>query len=349
MNITRESIFTSSLRAFCTAFFSVLGLGACVLLIIIALSMFKNSSTTSASGTNMTIQRDADGNKDLLPLHTPAILKINIHGVIGDKRLTTKTVEAQLADSRENLLKSGRVKGILLHIDTPGGTVTDSNGIYEILMEYKKKYHVPIFAYVDGLCASGGMYISSAADKIYSSDVSIIGSVGVILGPAFNFLDLLNHYGVHVKMLSEGKDKTMLNSFGDWEKTSDVSLENITKHLYSHFVDLVCSARPRLNKELLVNEYGAQVYSAPEAENLGYIDVANSSYSSALRDLVKEAGILSDEKYQVVELKPHKTIIQEFFDVKLDESASLFSKILNLTFENQETKKHPWLYLYKVS
>ena len=67
----------------------------------------------------------------------------------------------------------------------PGGAADDSVGIYRALCEYKKKYNVPIYAFVDGLCASGGMYIACAADKIYATPSSVIGSVGVIMGPLF--------------------------------------------------------------------------------------------------------------------------------------------------------------------
>lgn len=65
----------------------------------------------------------------------------------------------------------------LVYINTPGGTVVDADGIYRALLEYKTKYDVPIYAYIDGLCASGGMYVALAADKIFASDVSLIGSV----------------------------------------------------------------------------------------------------------------------------------------------------------------------------
>ncbi|MFI5264393.1 MAG: S49 family peptidase, partial [Candidatus Kapaibacterium sp.] len=90
-------------------------------------------------------------------------------------------------ESQEGDFKNNRVKGILLYMDTPGGYSTDSDTIYRLLMEYKKQYKVPIYAYVDGLCASGGMYIAITADKIMASDTSLIGSIGVIAPTFMNF------------------------------------------------------------------------------------------------------------------------------------------------------------------
>src|SRR5690606_22323692 len=115
-------------------------------------------------------------------------LQINVHGVIGDAKsgIDTKMAQNILLDSRTGDFKNERGKGILLHMNTPGGTVVDSDNIYRMLKTYKERYKVPVFAFVDGLCASGGMYISCAADKVYAGPASIIGSVGVIIGPFFN-------------------------------------------------------------------------------------------------------------------------------------------------------------------
>ncbi len=164
MEIARESIFVSTLRTFCRMFFGVIA----ILIAFFLFSFLYSSMATSpllVEKTTMEILPDANGKRVLAPLSSPAILQIPIHGVIGDpQKLNAEVFQNVLLDSRTGLLSHDRVKGILLHFNTPGGTVVDSDVIYRMLRDYKVKYNVPIFGYVEGLCASGGMYIASSAD-----------------------------------------------------------------------------------------------------------------------------------------------------------------------------------------
>ena len=178
MENARESVFISALRSFCRMFFGICGISLAVFLIALGYSEISSVGTIE-SKTTMNYLSDANGKQAVVSLTAPVILQLNIHGVIGEpKTLDSDTVESILLESRTGLLTSNRVKGILIHFNTPGGTVVDSDNIYRMLKEYKERYKVPIFAYVDGLCASGGMYIACAADKIYSGPAGTIGSVG---------------------------------------------------------------------------------------------------------------------------------------------------------------------------
>ena len=340
---SKESIFKSSLRSFLKGFFSIFGAAICILGSIFAISLLINSN---ANKNNFSIQPDADGQKLVSSLTAPVIMKIDISGIIGAGKLTTADIQSLLQDSREGILKNGRVKGILLTLDTPGGSVTDSNGIYEALKQYKQRYGIPIFAYVDGTCASGGMYISSAADKINASPISIIGSVGVILGPVFNFHQLMENWGIQTKTIAKGKDKAMLNPFTVWKPNEDASLHAITEYLYSQFVDIVLAARPQMNREKLIEDYGAQVFAAPKALEYGYIDSANASYSSTLKELALASGIKEQEKYQVIELKPSRPLFSDLIDGKTSNTPiQSLGKLMGISPEIQQLKD-PFLYLY---
>jgi protease IV len=248
------------------------------------------------------IMPDANGARELLSGSSPAVLRIDFHGVIGSGDLTGDKITNILLDSRDEFLKGDRVKAIFLHMNTPGGLATDTDQIYRALMEYKTKYKVPIYAYVDGYCASGGMYIAWAADKIFASFSSEIGSVGVVMGPMFNFSDLMTRYGVAALTLTEGKDKDALNPYRPWKPDEDASIRANMAEFYDHFVSIVAAARPQLSKEKLINDYGAQVYTANKALEYGYIDVANSNYSQALSGLAEVAQL--GAHYQVVQLIP---------------------------------------------
>jgi len=257
---------------------------------------------------------DAQGSRRPLPPSTPVILRINIHGVIGGRYLNSKTIETQLLHSREGTLKNNRVKGILLHINSPGGLVVDSYNIYKMLSDYKARYHVPIYAYVDGLCASGAMMIACCTDRIFSSPVGVIGSVGVRMGPNFNFAKIMEMYGVKQLTLTEGKHKDELNPFREWAPKEGQTLQEILAYNYQLFLSIVTAARPSLSRNKLVHEYGARVYDPIKAAEYGYIDDGNSSYESALLQLLKQIGMEEEEKYQVMELKVIRPMLSDLFE-----------------------------------
>ena len=172
MKIMHDSVFMSSLRAFFTAFFAVAGIFIGLILIFLALYGMASLSKDDSFASGVKLMADANGNRKDLGSDAPVLLQIHLKGEIGKADLKGSKIEDILLKSREDQLKDGRVKGILLVINSPGGGVNDSDIIYRALQRYKKRYNVPIFAYVDGLCASGGYYIACATDKMYASDVS---------------------------------------------------------------------------------------------------------------------------------------------------------------------------------
>jgi protease-4 len=302
MEIQRESIFISSLRIFCRSAFGLLGLGFGLLILMIG-AFFLSSPFDPPVETSIRLLPDLNDRRDMAPHHSPVVLQIDLEGVVGmTNQITTEQVREILMGSREGIFSGNRVKAVLLRMNTPGGTVDDSDNIYRMLLDYKQRYDVPIYAYVDGLCASGGMYISSAADQIYASPPSVVGSIGVILSTFFNVTDLMKTIGVQAKTLKEGIDKDMMSPFRPWQEGEDASLKKIIQHLYNQFVDVMTSGRPQLNRTELVNTYGAQVFDGPSAVRIGMIDQANSSYKQTLSDLMQAAHINPEEPYQVVSL-----------------------------------------------
>lgn len=310
MNFSRESIFVSSLRILCGTIAAVLGLCIAIVIVMLAISSITDTVTSPTHG-ELVICADAHGDRHKLEDTSPVILKINFNGVIGEFDLTSNKVDKLLLDSREGVLGKNRVKGILLYFNTPGGLATDSSTIYRALKNYKEKYHVPIYGYVDGLCASGGMFIACAADKIHATSDSVIGSVGVVLGPAFNFSDAMQKIGVAALTLTEGKDKDTLNPFRPWKPGEEKPIQNILADTYQSFVNVVVENRTEMTKNKLIEEYGARVFIAKEAQGYGYIDDAESDYNKVLTELVIAAGIGENQKYQVLQIEPPHSILEQ--------------------------------------
>lgn len=295
---------------------------------------------------NATILPNANGIRKSFSTEGPIILKISIEGIIGGESLDRDKVEKQLMESREGIFEGDRVKAVILTINSPGGTVTDSDSIYRALKIYKERYNTPVYAHVEGLCASGGMYIACAADKIYTTESSIIGSIGVIAPPAFNLTNLMEKIGVGSLTLTAGKGKDELNPFRPWTKDEGKNYQAIISGCYDIFVDIVTTNRKTVNKEKLLTEYGAQIFMAPKAEEIGYIDGGNKSYSQTLAMLAERIGAKED-KYQVIELREENWLRALF---RSKSSAQLLSGTLKHRIElpgQLEAKlSNQYLYLY---
>lgn len=344
----RDSILYSAIRALAVAFCVVIGLSLGFIFISVLVGAIAAAGGEQKLTTVNTeeILPNANGKREVQSNSAPVILQVNVDGVIGTELLDEKTVRQILVESREGDFKDDRVKGILLYINTPGGTVADADGIYRALGDYKTKYNVPIYAYVDGLCASGGMYVALAADKIYASGISLIGSVGVIAPSFFNVTKLLEKLGVETLTLTAGKDKDAMNPLRPWKPGEDENYKQIVDYYYNHFVDLVTRHRKEISKEALVKDYGAHVFAAPDAMAKGFIDVSGAKLSDALKELLEVAGITGDN-YQVIRLSKQNWWNSLFSS---QESLSLFTgKIqhqLSISPEVDLMLRNQFLYLY---
>lgn len=341
----RESIVYSSIRALLVAFFTMIGLFLGIMLFLILF----NSISTTTEIENKTVYTpeifpNGEGKRKTLSSDAPIILKINIDGIIGTETLNMSTIRTQLAESREGSFKEDRVKAILLYIESPGGTVIDADGIYRALKAYKEKYKVPIYAYVDGLCASGGMYIAAAADKILASNVSLIGSIGVLSPAFFNIYQMLDKIGVETLTLYAGKGKEDLNPLRPWRKDEDASYKKIIEYYYNDFVNIMVANRPSLDRTKLIEEYGAKVFPATQAKEFGFIDESGISLENSIKLLAKHIGI-EDDYYQVIQLQK-STWYSELFSSKLSTFGEIKHKI-ELPGGVDSALWNQYLYLYK--
>jgi protease IV len=292
-----ESVLMNSLRAFFVTLFGTLGIATACLALGLTYLLVATGVKEESLPSKVKILADASGSRDKLSSSYPVLLQIPIQGEIGKDKLTGKHIEEILIESREDAL-SGRVKGILLVVNSPGGGVTDSDIIFRLLKEYKENYHIPIFAFVDGMCASGGLYIACAADQIFASDVSMIGSIGVLSWPPFmNLADALEKLGVNALTLSAGEGKDEMNPFRNWKPDEQKHYQSLINFYYSRFVDIVAESRA-ISKDTVIEKLGAKVFPAPEAVSIGLANASGASRSQVLKALSQAAGI--EGKYQVV-------------------------------------------------
>jgi len=321
-----ESIIKSSFRAFFTSFFKGVGFLLVfipIIFVIVGIGAIKDDFPKREFQER--VLPDAEGKRTMISSSKPKILQIDVRGIIGTEKVNYEKIRDMLIQSQEGDLDDHLVKGILLYINTPGGTVIDSDGIFNAIKTYKEQFNIPVYAYIDGLCASGGMYVASSADKVYASDVSLIGSVGVILSTFPNLSDTLEKIGVKTLTVSAGKGKDAMNPFRPWKENEAENFEMLTNFYYQEFVDLVTENRPEVSKEKLVQEYGAKVFPAAMAKEIGFIDVTGASRRQALTDLVEECEIA--DNYQVVSLEK-----ENWIDALFNAKSPLFTGKVEHTF-----------------
>lgn len=341
-----HSILYGSVRSFFVGITATIGIGVGILLVMLLIGGVTETTPKEFDRTyTVELLPNADGVRKVKSKNSPVILQLNITGIIGTEELSMETIRQQLIESREGYLAKDRVKALFLNINSPGGTVVDADGIYHAIKAYKEEYKVPVYAYVDGLCASGGVYVAAAADKIYSNEISLIGSVGVLSPSFFNVSKLIETVGIESLTLTEGKGKDDMNPLRPWKPGESDMYKAIIKYYYDIFVNIVTEARPKITKEKLVDDYGAGVFPALEAEKYGYVDSANLSRNEALKLLLKELSI-DDDFYQVVQLTDTNWV-KKLFTSKNPVFQGKVTHTLDLPQELDQKLSGKYLYLYR--
>lgn len=225
------------------------------------------------------------------------------------------------------LAEDKTVEGVVLEINSPGGTIYGANAIAEGVAYYRQTANRPVYAFVSGLAASGGYWAAAGADNIYADVGTGIGSIGVISGP-FQFFDgvvsedggafvggVVTQKGIETRYITAGTSKDLGNPYRKMTEQEVASLQQMVNNEYDTFVSFVSEQR-KIPSETLRNSIGALVYDTKQAQQLGLIDSVSS------REEVYEtlADSLSLTTFKVVREEPSKGFLQTIL-----ESRSLLS------------------------
>lgn len=173
-------------------------------------------------------------------------------------------------DLVNRLMDCGSNKGILLYVDSPGGTVYESDELYLKLMEYKEKTGRPIYAYFASTAASGAYYISMAADYIYANRNCTTGSIGVIMS-YYDYHELLEKVGVQEIDIATGANKTIGSGAHETTDEQREILQSIVGEAYDQFVGIVAAGRGMKDKDVRKLADG-RIFTAAQAKDKGLID-----------------------------------------------------------------------------
>ena len=175
----------------------------------------------------------------------------------------------QTLDEIESLIRNDSNKGIILYIDSPGGGVYESDEMYKKLMRYKELTGRPVYAYMAATAASGGLYVSMAADSIFANRMTLTGSIGVI-SSAYDLSGLMDKLGIEETNIKSGANKDMVGYAGYNDEQTQI-MQSIIDEYFNYFVQVISSSRG-LTEEQVREIADGRVYSATQAQELGLID-----------------------------------------------------------------------------
>lgn len=213
-------------------------------------------------------------------------------GLFSDASIGSRTIIAALEDA----LLDENIKGVVLRIDSPGGSALASEVIWQSLRELGSEK--PVFAVVGSMAASGGYYIVSGADQIYVQPHSILGSIGVV-GGKITMGGLYDWAGVNITRRTRGPGGDPFNSVEPFTDEQRATVRSALEVVYDQFIDRVKLGRgDRLPDVGSVAEgrlfIGATCIENGMADRLGGVD-------EALTDLADQLDLAEDE-YDVVNL-----------------------------------------------
>ena len=228
-------------------------------------------------------------------------------------------------DYIDRLINDKNNKGMLLYVDSPGGTVYESEELYQKLQEYKQKTGRPIWDYMAHYAASGGYMVSMPADKIYANPNTTTGSIGVIMS-GFDLTGLYEKLGMRYISITSGKNK-------DSSKMTEEQIEIYQSQInecYEDFVGKVSEGRNMSVEEVKVLADG-RTYTAKQAKENGLIDEI-SLFADMKADMSQEMGV-----YEFYQPKTKDKILSQLFTKVSGLVPKSEAQILKETAEEKES------------
>ena len=185
-----------------------------------------------------------------------------------------------VSKSLDMAFKNVNSVGVILRINSPGGSPVQSSLIHNEIQRLKKEFpEKKIVAVVEDVAASGGYFIAAATDQIFVNKSSLVGSIGVVYN-GFGFVDLLKQIGVERRLMVSGEKKVLLDPFLPSGEKAKNMMQEIMDDLHKHFIDAVKSGR---GSTLLDDPdiFSGRVFTGEESLDLGLSDDYGSVRSVA--------------------------------------------------------------------
>jgi len=213
---------------------------------------------------------------------------VELTGVIADKE---KASADHIVTALRNAFENDNTAGIILRINSPGGSPVQSGYIYDEIRRLRKENpDTLLYAVVTDICASGGYYIASAADKIYADKASIVGSIGVRMDN-FGFVDAIEKLGVERRTLTSGENKALLDPFLPENEETKAHVQNMLNEIHQQFINAVKEGRGERLDSSVEGLFSGLIWTGEAAVKNGLVDeLASASYVA--REVIGEETIV---------------------------------------------------------
>jgi len=233
---------------------------------------------------------------------------VEVEGLLANARSggllqPTENPLSKFTQAMDQAEKDPKVKAVVLRVNSPGGTVTSSDTMYEIVRRFKEKTHKPVVASAQEIMASGGYYVACGADQIVVQPTSLVGSVGVVF-ESLTFKGAMDKLGVSAKSIKSGSLKDMGSPFKMLRADEEKVMQQMVDEYFVRFVSLVRERRPITEtpapdlsayaKEGYTGVYSGRVFSGQQAVELGLAD--KTGLLSDAIDLAKQLSKSPDAK-----------------------------------------------------
>lgn len=245
-----------------------------------------------------------DGMNDLLSIPVRGTIMGSVEDTAGIFASEEETSGYDVKEQLYTAADDDTIHGVILEINSPGGTIYGSRAIADGVQYYKEQTGNPVYAYVEGMAASGGYWAAASTDKIISDYGSEVGSIGVIMGP-FQYYDrvvaedggllyggVVTQNGITNTMVTAGTSKDIGNPYRRLTNAELASLQASVNNEYDSFVAYVSKQR-KIPEVTLRNTIGAMPYDNQTAQTHKLID-QTASRDQAYDALAKAAGVEDD-------------------------------------------------------
>jgi len=243
-------------------------------------------------------------------------VEIPIEGVIVDAKAGGPNPVAWVRSCLRNAAREPNLKGILLRVNSPGGGIRASDQILAYLKSFKAEHQVPIVVYMTDVAASGGYYVSMAADHIVAHDDTITGSIGVIWS-VMNWRELMEEkVGVRWDNVKSAEMKDIGSPNRDMTVEERALIQTYVDDAYGKFVSLVVEGRAGKGRVPVTAEsvraLKSTIVTGRRAVEKGLVDELGFR-EHAVANLRQRAGI---ERADIVEYRPAKTFFEELMKIE---------------------------------
>jgi len=225
--------------------------------------------------------------KSELPLSGKHTALVDMHGVIAAE---TAANADSVMTSLKDAFKDKHTQGVILRMDSPGGSPVQSGYINDEIRRLRAQYpKIPLYVVIEDICASGCYYVAAAADKIFVNKASLVGSIGVLMD-SFGFTGIMDKLGVERRLMTAGKNKGFMDPFSPVNADQQEHAKNMLAEIHQQFIEVVKQGRGERLKES-PDMFTGLIWTGQKSIELGLADDMGNVESVA-RDVIKAKDIV---------------------------------------------------------